>query len=147
MQFFPVDRRIGCTDGTAAPGTPGAPASLRDLTGYWRSGGDITVTQVTAMRGVANRPSDEYLYVRRQTPAISDLVFEHDDEANGPVAVFDMADARTQNTRVYQVQYFTAHTRGVGALVSSVSDGFNDSDVLMLNVSLQASGALAEAGF
>lgn len=147
MQFFPVDRRVRCTDGRAAPGTPGAPASPNDLTQWWRSGGDITVTQVSAMRGVANRGSDEHLYVRRQTPSISDLVFEHDDAANGPTATFDMADARTGNERVYQVQYATGHTRGIGALQASVSDSFSDSDVLMLNVSLLATGALAEAGF
>ena len=144
--FFPVNRRVRITDGMAAA-TAQAPGTLVDLTRWWRSGGDISVAQVTAMRGVANRGSDEYLYVRRQTPSISDVTFEEDDAAGGPVQTIDMADVRHEQQRAWQVEYESAHTRTIACLVSSVGDSFQESDVMLYPVGLQASGAMAEAGF
>lgn len=146
--FYPVDNQVSITDGTAAPGTPAAPVGLQNFTPNHRSGGDISVTNAAHPRGAMGRAADEHGYLRRYAVAISDMGLEQDDAATtGTNVLFDMADARTANQRVYQRQYRSGHTRTVGALVTGVADAYSDTDVLMMNVTLQATGTISEVGF
>lgn len=144
--FYPADRRVACTDGTAAASL-GSPGTLNDLSQWWRSGGDISVANKDRMRGVANRPADEFIYLRRTTPSISDLTLEQDETDPGPNSTFDMADAQTGHLRAYRVQYRTGATRIIAALLINVADSFQDEDALLMTVSLRGTGGMVEAGF
>lgn len=154
--FYPVDRQLAITDGTAAPGTVAVPVNLRNYTPFHRSGGEISVENQTAERGVAGRDTNESLYVRRQMVSISDQTLEQDDTAisaspaaSGTNRLFDMSDALTNQNRIYQVSYRTGFTRGCVVGVGSVSDSFQDGDVLLMNVSLfkADSAAVHEVGW
>ena len=148
MEFYPVNQNFAITDGTAAPGTHGAPANLRNYTPFWRSGGDITVENRIGPRGVAGRAADEHRYLRRYAVTISDQQLEQDDEAqNGTSVLFDPTDARVTNERIYQRTYAGGHTRTVNCLLAGVGDGVPEDDVVMLPVTLQATGTLTSVGF
>ena len=147
MPFYPPDRRVRCTDGSAAA-TPSAPGgTLRDLSEYVRSGGDITRTRGTYTRGSVGRSETEKGNYRRGTPAISDLTLEQDNALNGPNDVFDMTDFHDGVQRIYQVEYASATTRSLAAEVMSVADSYQDEDVLLMTVQLDASGGIIEVGF
>lgn len=141
--FYPSANQVAITDGSAAPVT----GDLRNYTPYHRSGGDISVTNMTFQRGGMGRAADEHGYLRRYAVAISDQSVEQDDATNATNHLFDMSDARTANQRIYQRTYETGHTRSVNALVTGVGDAYSDDDILMANVSLQATGTLTETGF
>lgn len=146
--FVPVDGQVEITDGTAAPGTPAAPASIRDFTEFYRGGGEFSVANMSFQRGGLGRAADEHGYLRRLAVGIADLSVEWDEQAsNGTAILFDMADARTANQRVYRRTYRSGFTRSVLCLVTNVSDAYSDDEVMLANISLQATGPLTEVGW
>ena len=147
MPFYPPDRRVRCTDGTAAA-TPGAPGgTLRNLSPYMRSGGDISRTRGTYTRGSVGRSETEKGNYRRGTPAISDLTLEQDNVLHGPNDVFDKTDFHDGVQRIYQVEYASGTTASVAAEVMGVGDSYQDEDALLMTVQLDASGGIIEVGF
>lgn len=144
--YVPPDRRVRISDGTAAASAT-VPGTLLDLSANWRSGGDISVEQKREMRGVANRPADEWLYLRRVTVGVSDSVFEQDDDAGHSGAAFNFGDARTANLRAFQVQYRSGVTRTTATLIGMMSDLFQPEGVLQETIGFQATGELAQANF
>ena len=146
--FYPVNSSVAITDGSAAPGTLASPTNLRNFTPFHRSGGDVSVDHAIFQRGSMGRVADEYGYLRRYAVSISDLTLEQDDTATtGTTVLFDMGDVHTANERIFQRTYESGHTRTVACLVGNVGDGYADDDVMMYNVTLQATGTLAEIGF
>ena len=141
--FYPVDSQVEVTDGTAAP----VAADLQNFTPYHRSGGDISVANMTFQRGAMGRAADEHGYLRRYTASVSDLTLEQDDTASvGPVVLFDMANVRTENQRLFRRTYASGKTRTVNCVVTNVGDSYQDADVMLYNVSLQGTGTVTEVG-
>ena len=148
MNYFPSDQQYLITDGTAAPGAHGAPSNLRNYSPYWRSGGDINVSEVTEKRGPAGRVADEYLFVRRYMVEITDQVVEQENVATvGPTILFVPGNTRYTNERIYQRQFLSGHTKTVNALVVGVADTVEEAGVVKNNISLRATGPLTIVGF
>ena len=141
--FYPANNQVAVTDGSAAPVT----GDLRNYTPWHRSGGDVSVENMTFQRGGMGRAADEHGSLRRYAVSISDQELEQDDATNATNHLYDMSDARVANERIFQRTYETGHSRSVNALVTGVGDSYSDDDVLLMNVSLQATGTLVEVGF
>ena len=144
--YYPADRRVRITDGTASA-TVSAPGTLLDLTQNWRSGGDFKTAPYTEDLGVGGREDDESVYTRRNMNTISDMVVEQDDRPNGPNDAFVMADPRPENNRVIQNQFRNTVTRTMECQVTGIGDGGQAAGVLLYNISLKGSGAILDANF
>ena len=146
--FFPVNAQYAISDGTAAPGGHGAPANLRNFTPFHRSGFEVGATHATFARGRAGRGAGEHGRLRYYDAAISPGVVEADDTATiGTTVLFPVNDARYDNERVFQRTYEGSLTDTVNCVVSEVTPDAPDNDVLMLNVSLMATGTITRTGF
>ena len=147
MLFFPVSRQVSVTDGNAAPGSHAAPADLRNITPFLRSGADVAVAESIFERGPYGRASKEYGYLRQNELAFTDLSMEMDDTTTtGTSEIFEVGDVHYAQERIIQCLYATGHTLTGNCLVGSVSIEAGADDVVMMTVPLRGTGSLTSVG-
>ena len=146
--FYISQAAIHCTDGTAASGTPTAPAGavLRDLTSRHRSGGDFSGTMDTFAHGKAGRPVGERGAAFHQMHSISQLVLEQDDAPNSTIDVFHPVNMRPENPRVYRKTYRTGVSNAILCIYKGYSNAEGEGGELLMNVDLEATDALVRVG-
>ena len=147
MLFYPVNRQVSITDGNAAPGTHAAPANLRNVTPFLRSGGDVEVVESIFERGPYGRASKEYGYLRQNELVYTDLSMEMDDTATtGTSEIFEIGDVHYDQERIIQCLYATGHTLTGNCLVGSVKVETGAEDVVMLTAPIRGTGSLTSVG-